>query len=710
MAAGALASPMPIDPRAQLVHAAAAANQASSHVALVVSDSENIAKRIESYLRNAGHPVRTAWVTDLEDVEEALRRGAPDLVLCADALAQAPLRDVVELCRRLAPDLPVLLLSARAAADDTVAAMAVGAHDHVAYEDQRDLRHLELAVLREIAAHQHHRELRATQKRLATFESRHEELISGTNDAVAYIQEGILSNANPAFAQLLGHADASSLAGVPLMDLVAPDFVPKVKEQLKLLLRGKTDNRTLDCCLLDQQGRRVAISARLTVSEQDGEQLIEMLIRAEAAQLAPASATAAPSGRLQFFETLAAAIAGAGQQKQQRAALLFTIDAFAALEEQLGLHDVEQAVLQLLAWIKERLGNGDQVFRFSTHELAALTTQKDAAAVQQLGESLVRDVTRQIFNTSGHEAQLSLTVTAYPFSGSEQSSAVVAELSRHARQLSAKGGRQFANLGPTAQSSLQERELERKAAVIRKALEANRLKLAYQSIASLEGDTRQHFDVLMRLIDEDGRELHASEFIESATQSGQMLALDRWVVQRTLKMQAKRDGAQEASSLFVKLSEDTLKDCEAFVGWLQEQLRSRPLRPGEMVFELQELVLQNHIRKAKLLSKALIDLGAQFAIEHFGVGSNSAQMIEHIPVQFLKFHQSYAKNFGDKETHRRMSALMELAKQRQIKTIVSHIEDANVMARLWQMGVNFIQGYHVQEPEVVLLSAEVGAR
>ena len=50
--------------------------------------------------------------------------------------------------------------------------------------------------------------------------------------------------------------------------------------------------------------------------------------------------------------------------------------------------------------------------------------------------------------------------------------------------------------------------------------------------------------------------------------------------------------------------------------------------------------------------------------------------------------------------------MTEAAKQHRIKTIVSHVEDANVMARLWQMGVNYISGYHVQEPEVVLLSDE----
>src|SRR3546814_4166828 len=94
--------------------------------------------------------------------------------------------------------------------------------------------------------------------------------------------------------------------------------------------------------------------------------------------------------------------------------------------------------------------------------------------------------------------------------------------------------------------------------------------------------------------------------------------------------------------------------------WLQEQLKKRPLRPVEIVFEAQERVLQNHIRKAKLLTKSLNELGAQVAIEHFGIGSNSAQMIEHIPAQFVKFHQSFAKDFGVKETQKHMAALMEI--------------------------------------------------
>ncbi|NKF23255.1 EAL domain-containing response regulator [Solimonas marina] len=690
-----------------------AAQQTAGSVILTVIDSESVAKRIESYLRNAGHPVRTAWVTDIEDVEETLRRSPPDMVLCADGLADAPLADVITLCARLAPDLPVVLLSPSIVAEDSIAAMAAGARDHVSYEDLRGLRHLELVALREFAAHRQQRELRATRKRLENFESLHHELLSATNDAVAHILEGIVSDANPAFAALLGYDDAASLAGVPLMDLVAPGYAPKVKEQLRQVLRGKTDKRSLDCSLQHREGASIAINARLTVTEVEGEQMIEMLIRSEAEAAATASVDHV-NDRLQFFERLEAAVATTGAQQSQphaqRTALLVSIDHFAALEERIGLHDVEQTVVQLSDWLKSQLQADDSVFRFSTSELAVIATFKDGGAIEPWGDKFVADTARRIFSTAGHEAQLSLTVVAYPFSGSEKATAVASELVATTRKLSAQGGKQFANIGATAANSLQERELRRQADMVRKALVDDRLKLAYQSIASLEGDTRHHYDVLVRLIDPEGREVHASEFIAGAEKTDQMRAIDRWVTARSLKMQAKRDGAQDSSSLFIKLSEDTLKDSENFVAWLRTLLENRPLRNGELVFQLREKILQNHVRKAKLLMQSLMEMGAQTAIEHFGAGPNSAQLIEHLPLRFIKFDQSFAKHFGDKDTQKRMSALMEQAKARNIKVIVSHIEDANLMARLWQMGVNFIQGYHVQEPEVVLMSADVGVR
>jgi EAL domain-containing protein (putative c-di-GMP-specific phosphodiesterase class I) len=364
-------------------------------------------------------------------------------------------------------------------------------------------------------------------------------------------------------------------------------------------------------------------------------------------------------------------------------------------------------VASLLAeTVHTRLAPQDQSFVFSTDELALLVQRPNFNEAEQFAEFLRKEISGQIFTAQHHEAHIGVTITVFPLGGQEAPGEVIRQLADEARKISAKGGNQIVALGVTAKASQVEREDARRAALVKKAIEDDRLKLAYQSIASLEGESRSHFDVLVRMLDEAGKELHAAEFLPAAQKFGLMRTIDRWVITRSLEVIAKRAAAKEASVLFLKLSEDTLKDNDAFVSWLAQGLK-RPLRSDEVVFEIQEVVIQNHVRKARALTQTLREMGAGIAIEHFGIGTNSAQLMDHIPANFIKFHPSFTQKFSDKETQKRLSELVEGAKQHAIKTIVCHVEDANVMARLWQMGVNFIQGYHVQEPEVVLLASDV---
>ena len=50
--------------------------------------------------------------------------------------------------------------------------------------------------------------------------------------------------------------------------------------------------------------------------------------------------------------------------------------------------------------------------------------------------------------------------------------------------------------------------------------------------------------------------------------------------------------------------------------------------------------------------------------------------------------------------------LVEAARKHSIQTVAERVEDANTMAVLWQVGVQYIQGYFVNEPEEVVLRAE----
>ncbi len=677
-------------------------------VLVVVAATEETSRRIESYLRNAGHPLRTAWVTDTEDLEDALRRNPPDMVLCHEGLKSAPHMAVIELCTSILPDLPVVLISEQLSIENSVSALGAGARDVVSCVDPRHLKHLELVVVREFVNYHHMRSLTLTRERLADFESRHQQLTTGTADAVAHVQEGILAWANPAFGALLGYENPDEIAGQPLIDLVAPEQQTKVKERLRAVLKGKHNGEPLEFRFAGRNGPR-DVKAQLILGQQDGERVIEMLIRLESEAVAPApeATSASLARRSAFLQALQKPQAGGEGTTVARGALLIVIDNFESLEGRIGYVGAEEASAAVANSVRSRLGPDDALFEFSSDELALVLHRPTFSDIEQFGDLLRREIGALEITTQSHESHVTVSVAVYPVGAQDQPEEVIPQMVNGARELSAKGGNKLVVLGETAKSAQSEREDALRAVQVRKAIDDNRLKLAYQSIASLEGEVRPHFDVLVRMLDEEGREYHASEFLRAAQKFNLMRQIDRWVVARALAIIEKRAASQDSATLFVKLAEETLRDTEGFVTWLRTLLKGRRLKPEEIVFQIQEHALQNHIRKAKLLAQALVEMGAGVAIEHYGVGSHSAQLLDHIPATFIKFHPSFTQNFADRELQKRLLTLLELAKQKNIKTIVSHIEDANVMARLWQMGVNFVQGYHVQEPEVVLLSSDV---
>lgn len=682
----------------------------SGSLLLLVGGSQDSARLVEGALRRAAFGVRTAWIADLEELEDALCRGSgADMLLCAEGL-NTPLASVLALCARLAPELPVLELGQTPDIAATCTAMHLGARDRVCAGSDADLQHLAQVYRRECGSLKCERELMQARARMAAFENRHREGLDGISDAVVHVQDGVLIRANRAFAGLL-QRPADTLIGSTMLDLVAPDQQPRVKEQLRQLARGKYPGAPLETLLLRHDGQPLPVSVQLTQGAVGGQSFIEWLIRIDAAPAlavpAPAAAlspvgTAATPDRLSLFR----ALARPPEDARPRAVVLFLVDGFTSLESRVGLEDAELLMTQVSAAIVTRLGPAQPLFRFSTDEWVALISRATAPEFEKLAERLSRELAQHVFTAGAHETRITVTVAAYPIGAGEPATQAIDPLIREGRRVSALGGGRGLVLGPTALAHSEARENARRATQLKRALEQDRMHLAYQSIASLEGETRQHFDVLVRMVDETGQELHAGEFIPAAVQFGLMRLVDRWVIKQALKVLAKRDQNQEPAVLLVKLSEESLRDTEGLITWLRGLLAARPLRHHELCFAVQEMAVQNHLRKTQLLAQALDTLGAGLAIEHFGVGTHSAQLLEQLPARFVKFHASYTRDFSDYDTQKKMAELLTIARRRGIRTIVSHVEDANVMARMWQLGVHYIQGYHVQEPEVVLLAAD----
>jgi EAL domain-containing protein (putative c-di-GMP-specific phosphodiesterase class I) len=228
---------------------------------------------------------------------------------------------------------------------------------------------------------------------------------------------------------------------------------------------------------------------------------------------------------------------------------------------------------------------------------------------------------------------------------------------------------------------------------------ANRFRLVQQPIASLVGEGGAMVDLVVRMLDDKGEEVLPSEFLAAAQRTDLMKNIDRWVVGAAMSYCA----ARKPHRVFVRISRDSLRD-QTLGTWLQQQLRASGVDPRRLVFELPEEVATTNLKETKELQALIRPLGFELAIESFGAGRDQAQLLNHVPVNYVKIDGALMQGLAnDRSLQEQVKGLVEHAKTAGAVTIAERVEDANTMAVLWQLGVEFVQGYFVNSPEEVVM-------
>jgi EAL domain-containing protein (putative c-di-GMP-specific phosphodiesterase class I) len=155
----------------------------------------------------------------------------------------------------------------------------------------------------------------------------------------------------------------------------------------------------------------------------------------------------------------------------------------------------------------------------------------------------------------------------------------------------------------------------------------------------------------------------------------------------------------------VRVSRDSIRD-QTLGTWLLQQIKASGAEPGRIVIELGEELAARHLKEARELRALVTHLGFGFAIENFGASHDSAQILRHLPASFAKIDGALMQGLAnDRRLQDKVKSLVDAAHAAKASTIAERVEDANTMAVLWQLGVEFVQGYFVSSPEEVVLGA-----
>jgi multidomain signaling protein FimX len=676
---------------------------------IVMTRSQDHVEAINSTLRKAGHPVHCTWLPDASDLGDALTQINPEMLIAFIDELGADLSSIMKVKQQSAPGMPVLIV--RETVDEAIIAdaMRLGCQDVVTLANRN---RLQAVATRELRAHRLERALSTTLSSAREYREQLQNFLEGSADAITHVQEGIIVDANKAWLELFGYSESDALSGTPLMDLFEPETHPALKGALVACLQGKWSGHSLKVQALMSDGSSLALELLLTKADYENEPAIRIAISALRkkdtaleVQLADAVKNDATTQFLQQRYLIAAVRERAAQTMKGGVRQFAHIkpDRFIDIQHAIGVLESDDFLGQLADLLRAQLTPTDICGRFGGNGFLVMLERGTIKDVETWAENVVKRVNEHVFNSG--EKTLSATVTVglglLPSTKPDVSAAITDAISatRRGREL---GGNQMYVVDKADTDTRVQAYDKIWVKHIKSALMENRFRLVQQPIASLLGEDKGMFDVLVRMLDEQGTEVLPAEFIAAAERNDLMKNIDRWVIGASMSFAANR----KASCIFVRLSKDTVLD-KSLLTWLETQLKSLKIEPKRICMQVTEELATQYVRPTKELAESLRKLGFRFALEHFGTGRDPLKLLNDIEMNFIKVDGSLMQGLSTNQIQQqRVKGLVEAAKRKSIETVAERVEDANTMAVLWQLGIEFIQGYFVNAPEDVTMSGE----
>ena len=259
-----------------------------------------------------------------------------------------------------------------------------------------------------------------------------------------------------------------------------------------------------------------------------------------------------------------------------------------------------------------------------------------------------------------------------------------------------QGSNQVRRYTPGCRKSRRRREMEQ-ALELSRALESGRLRLFRQPIVPLaEGpQPGPRYEILLRLLGEDGQTLAPGGFIPGAERYGLMFGIDRWVIGNALSRHAKAGGDERIS---INLSANSLTD-ESLPRFVRSELSTHGLEPRHVCFEITETAAITHLDRACNLIEELRRDGCRFALDDVGTGLSSFAYLKALPVDYLKIDGSFVREMTSSRIDQAMvGALNHVAHTMGLETVAESVENPETLESLRDLGVDFVQGHATGSP------------
>ena len=544
--------------------------------------------------------------------------------------------------------------------------------------------------------------------------------IESIGDAVMVTDaDGLIEFLNPRAEELTGFSSADA------QGRRVPDVLPLINEQsgmpvaspLEQALRNNTvielDSHTL---IRRQDGATIAVSdTAAPIRSGDGKVLGGVLVfqdESERRSLMQRLAWQAERDHLTGLwnrrameNKLSAALHGVQQEARRFIFCYIDLDRFKLVNDTCG-HRAGDALLQRLTAIMARRveGRNHYLARLGGDEFGLLFVDSTLPEALDHIQDLRDEIGRFRFEWDDKVFRLGVSFGVTELHrGMTDIGEILAQADTacyHAKSLGGSAIQVYEKTHPALQKINDEMQW---VSAVTKAFEAHRFVLyRQQKVAMARSIPTQHYEILLRLRDEDGTIISPGEFLPAAERYGLAPSFDRWVVRNVF---AYLDTHPEDEACYaLNLSGRSLSD-PGTAEFILDEIGQYHFDPARISFEVTETAAIDSLDACERLILALKSRGIQFALDDFGKGQSSFGYLKRLPVAYLKIDGDFVRGMNhDREKLAIVKAMHTLGHELGKQTIAEQVETEAELLCLKKMGVDFVQGNLLHQPAVLPVS------
>ena len=408
--------------------------------------------------------------------------------------------------------------------------------------------------------------------------------------------------------------------------------------------------------------------------------------------------------RAEFENRVERALKSAKARETSYALLYLDLDQFKIVNDSCG-HSAGDALLgQLGTLLKSKIRWRDTLARLGGDEFGVLLESCSLDEAMNTAETLRMAIGDYKFVWEERTFRLGVSIGVVPITADNEDVAALLTAADSACAAAKEAGRNRIHSFQENDIDLMRRRREMQwAARINNALEENRFELFRQTIQPLQVEEEgAHYEILLRMRDENGGIISPGLFIEAAERYGITPKIDRWVIRSAFRwLVSEADERERLSLCSINLSGQSLGD-EKFLPFVVDQFQMSGIDATKICFEITETAAIASYSQANRFINALKELGCKFALDDFGTGLSSFGYLKHFPVDFLKIDGSFVKEILHDPIDREMvRSINEIGHLTGKQTIAEFAENEEIITMLRGMGIDYAQGYGVSEPKRV---------